>query len=66
MLVCPENLEWRTSSWTGGSNCVEVANNSAVVFVRDTKNRSQRMLAFPSASWEDFVRAVQTESITFS
>jgi hypothetical protein len=45
-------VAWRTSSFTGGNqaSCVEVA-YSAVVRVRDTKNRGGGMLTLPAASW---------------
>jgi hypothetical protein len=56
---------WRVSSWSAGGNCIEVATRKSNVQVRDTKNRSLGLLSFPSTAWEDFIRAVQTDSITF-
>lgn len=61
----PEVLIWRVSSWSAGGNCIEVATVESVIHVRDTKNRSRGLLSFPSAAWEGFIRAVQTDSITF-
>ncbi|MEU3841102.1 DUF397 domain-containing protein [Streptomyces sp. NPDC028635] len=47
---------WRTSSYTGTENCVEVAdNNPAVVLVQDTKQRDGGRLALPLAAWAHFV-----------
>jgi hypothetical protein len=65
MHIFPEVLSWRVSSQSAGGNCVEVATKKSVTHVRDTKNRSRGLLSFPSTAWEDFIRAVQTDSITF-
>jgi Domain of unknown function (DUF397) len=65
MRTFSEVLMWRVSSWSAGGNCVEVANRKSVIHVRDTKNRGQGSLSIPAAAWEDFIRAIQTESITF-
>lgn len=52
---------WRTSSHTKQDNCVEVADNGpSKVMVRDTKNRDGGTLAFPSASWVNFVEFSKT------
>jgi hypothetical protein len=64
MPVSPEDVKWQVSSWSGGTNCVEVASNKVAIHVRDTKNRNQGILSFPATAWEDFIRAVQTDSIT--
>lgn len=57
------NLIWRVSSKSNAGNCVEVANDGTAILVRDTKDRSRGILAFPSGAWEDFIKTVQTESI---
>ncbi|MFJ9950413.1 DUF397 domain-containing protein [Kitasatospora sp. NPDC091207] len=48
---------WFTSSYGGteGGACVEVAAASAVVRVRDSKDRTGPQLAFSPAAWADFV-----------
>lgn len=49
---------WRKSSWsTTESNCVEVAHLAVEgrVAVRDSKNRSGVVLAFPAASAASFL-----------
>ena len=56
--VTPPPLGWRTSSASGGTNCVEVAFSAGTVWVRDSKDRQSGALQFPSASWRDFVAAV--------
>jgi hypothetical protein len=54
----PSSLDWKISSASGGTNCVEVAFSAGTVWVRDSKNRGSGMLQFPSTSWRDFVAAV--------
>lgn len=65
MRTFPEVSIWRVSSWSAGGNCIEVANRKSVIHVRDTKDRSKGLLSFPAVAWEEFTRAVQTDSITF-
>jgi hypothetical protein len=52
---------WRTSSYTGngGGNCVEVADTTGVVLVRDTKDREGGTLAFASRAWASFTASLQ-------
>lgn len=46
---------WRTATYTGGNgNCVEVADATRVVLVRDTKNREGGTLAFTADAWLRF------------
>ncbi|MEU2609258.1 DUF397 domain-containing protein [Streptomyces albus] len=48
---------WRTSTYTGTENCVEVADGDPTeVLVRDTKNRGGPVLRLSPAAWADFVR----------
>lgn len=52
----PEAPNWRTSSYTGTENCVEVADNdSKYVMVRDTKDRNRGILAVPRTAWTALV-----------
>jgi uncharacterized protein DUF397 len=46
------DMNWRKSSYSGngGSSCIEVASDGAVV-VRDTTDRTGPVLAFSSAAW---------------
>ncbi|MEV2205921.1 DUF397 domain-containing protein [Streptomyces sanyensis] len=47
---------WRTSTYTGTENCVEVADNDpAEVMVRDTKCRDRATIAVHPAAWAKFV-----------
>ncbi|MFE7652576.1 DUF397 domain-containing protein [Streptomyces bottropensis] len=52
----PVAPNWRTSSYTGTENCVEVADNNAQhVMVRDTKARDRGILAVQRTTWTAFV-----------
>jgi hypothetical protein len=53
---------WRKSSRSGGGagdNCVEVALASAVVGVRDSKNRGEAPLALPAMAWRAFAKGLK-------
>jgi Domain of unknown function (DUF397) len=46
---------WRVATYTGGNgNCVEVADATRVVLVRDTKDRGGAMLSIPAGAWQAF------------
>lgn len=50
-------VRWRKSSYSGNPNgsCVEVASGGEQVGLRDSKNVDGPRLAFPSATWRDFL-----------
>jgi hypothetical protein len=51
---------WRTSSYTGGQgNCVEVADASRTVMVRDTKDRDGAVLTIPASAWRQFTSSLK-------
>ncbi|WP_327072799.1 DUF397 domain-containing protein [Kitasatospora purpeofusca] len=54
-------VSWHKSSYsTNGGECVEVASDiPGLVPVRDSKDPSGPVLAFPSDAWHSFVAAVQ-------
>lgn len=52
------SLEWKISSASGGTACVEVAFSDGRVLVRDSKNRELGHLAFTGLSWQEFLTAV--------
>lgn len=54
------SLEWKISSASGGTNCVEIAFSTGKVLVRDSKNRNDGALQFSSTSWRDFVAFSKT------
>ncbi|MEU1843802.1 DUF397 domain-containing protein [Micromonospora sediminicola] len=48
---------WRTSTRSGQSECVEVADNLVgVIGVRDSKDPTGPVLTFSPAAWRAFVR----------
>jgi Domain of unknown function (DUF397) len=56
----PTGAAWRKSTRSGGQgNCVEVANTSAAVGVRDSKDRSGPILVFTRPQWQAFVDGVK-------
>ncbi|WBB54803.1 DUF397 domain-containing protein [Verrucosispora sp. WMMD573] len=51
---------WRTSTRSGSTDCVEVADNlPGVVAVRDSKDRQGPVLAFTPSTWRSFVDRVK-------
>jgi hypothetical protein len=55
------DMNWRKSSYSGngGSSCIEVASDGAVV-VRDTTDRTGPVLRFTPDAWREF--AVQVKA----
>jgi len=51
---------WRKSSYSGnGGECVEVADQSARVLVRDTQDRTGPVLRFTPVAWRRFADQVK-------
>ncbi len=50
---------FRSSSFSGGGDCVEVAIGTDDVRVRDSKNRARAPLIFSRTAWEGFVAATR-------
>ncbi|MEK2490910.1 DUF397 domain-containing protein [Kitasatospora purpeofusca] len=55
-------LVWFKSSYSGpdGGECVEVAEATSAVLVRDSKDKSGPSLTFSPAAWEAFVEFAQS------
>ncbi|MBO4259950.1 DUF397 domain-containing protein [Streptomyces griseorubiginosus] len=52
-----EDLNWRTSSYTGSETCVEISDSDPpVVLVRDTKARELGSVTIRREAWVVFVR----------
>lgn len=50
---------WRTSSRSGGVNCIEVRIEADRVHIRDSKKIQGAVLTFSRAEWQAFVAGVQ-------
>ena len=51
---------WRTSSYSGQGNCVELAGQRSRVLVRDTKQAGAGpVLAFSTPAWRRFARELK-------
>ncbi|MEV7285407.1 DUF397 domain-containing protein [Streptomyces sp. NPDC093252] len=58
----PRATPWRKSSYSGGGQgdaCVEVANHSGHMAVRDSKTPAGVILIFPTAAFAAFVGALK-------
>jgi len=52
--------DWRKSSYSGGQgDCVEVAAIRDGAAVRDSKDKSGPVLAFPAGAWQAFLSDVK-------
>ncbi|MFJ8435318.1 DUF397 domain-containing protein [Kitasatospora sp. NPDC094019] len=56
------DLEWFKSSYSSGDGgeCVEVAEATSAVLVRDSKDKPGPHLTFSPAAWEAFVEFAQS------
>lgn len=52
---------WRKSSYSGSeASCVEVADTTDIVLVRDTTNRAGGTLEFSVAGWRSFTNSLKS------
>jgi Domain of unknown function (DUF397) len=58
MTDTPEQMTWTTSRHCGSDGCVEVAEASDDVHIRQSENPNGR-LTFTRAAWRDFLAAVR-------
>ena len=57
---------WRKSSYSGegdGNDCVEIANSSTHVAVRDSKTPARATLTFQTGTFTIFIQALGTSEI---
>ena len=55
----PVEIAWRTASFCGGGECVEVGKQDGMVVVRDPKEPGGTALRYTSEEWQAFVRGVK-------
>ncbi len=60
MLTQHSAGHWRTSSYSGGNNCVEVGRISGGAAVRDTKDRAAGHFAATADQWATFLTAIKS------
>jgi hypothetical protein len=55
---------WRKASYSGtnGGNCVEVADDTTKIAVRDSQNQEGAHLVVPPASWSAFTRRIKRDT----
>ena len=54
-----ENAQWRKSSRSGSSNCVELAPVATQVAARDSQRPAQTPLAIDRRAWSAFAHATR-------
>jgi predicted secreted Zn-dependent protease len=53
------DLNWKKSMASASSNCVEVADDSKSIYVRDSKDPAGPVLAFTKTEWKAFLAGVR-------
>ena len=60
----PTAVAWRKSSFSGITDCVEVAlSPDEHVLVRDSKDPDGTSLAVPPETWRDFLQAIRMHGL---
>jgi hypothetical protein len=54
----PEDLDWRTSSFTSNGSCVEVGGFGEYLLVRNSNNRGGPVVQFTVDEWTQFLKGV--------
>lgn len=57
------DVVFRTSSYSGGKDCVAVGGTSGLSLVQDTKDADQNTLVFPTDTFASFIAAVKEDRI---
>jgi hypothetical protein len=52
-------LTWRRSTFSGGTNCVEVATAEGAVYIRDSKSPGGQILATSLSSWQVLMNSIR-------
>ena len=61
ILYSPASMHWRKSSRSdsSGGNCIEIADMSTIITVRDSKNVDGPVLAFGRSAFRTFVGEIR-------
>lgn len=54
-------LSWKKSTASVDSNCLEVAVDGPITFLRDSKDPSGSVLIFPGAEWAKFLLSTRAD-----
>jgi hypothetical protein len=63
MIEDEVSISWRISSWSNGTNCIEVASQRQSVHIRDSRTRDGNTLSFATSAWQEFTEGIQRNSI---
>jgi hypothetical protein len=58
---------WRKSSYSGpgdGNECVEIANSSTHIAIRDSKAPARAVLTFQAGAFTTFIEALKDQSLS--
>lgn len=61
MTGVDDTMDWTRSTYCGSSACVEVANDTDCVYVRDSKDPDGPALAFTHDEWAAFLAGVRND-----
>lgn len=63
LIPDPNDLAWRTSSYTDRNDCVEVADYSGGAAIRDSKHPDEGHLSFNSQEWRAFLADLRQRAL---
>ena len=56
-----DSLTWRRSTFSAGTNCVEVATTKGTVYIRDSRSAGNgQVLTTSLLSWQAFLNGIRT------
>jgi hypothetical protein len=59
-------LTWRRSTFSGGTNCVEVATAERAVYIRDSKSPDDgQIIATSLSSWQALLNSIRAGELNF-
>jgi hypothetical protein len=63
-----DRLQWRKSSFSGngGGNCVDVAADDEKIYVRNSKNPGDAVVAFTQSEWRAFISGAKNNEFDLS